>query len=170
LFDPASRTPENVRQSREEVSMGGTFAARVLLTVLGAAAMIIGAFLRWASFEGSEGVEAPIGVFWTPNVGRDANIVTSAGGVFILLGLLALVGLAFRTGALTRLAGALGIVGFVLVVITIYRIEGADLGIGDVRLGLWLILAGGILALIGGFLGTRTVVHQPATAPPPPAA
>src|ERR671919_807237 len=115
--------------------MGGTFAARVLLTVLGAAGMVVGAFLRWASFEGSEGVDAPIGVFWTPNVQGDADLIASAGAVFILL----------------------AVVGFVLVVITIYRIEGANLGIGDVREGLWLILAGGILALISGFLGTRTV-------------
>jgi hypothetical protein len=149
--------------------MGGTFAARVLLTVLGAASMVVGAFLRWASFEGSEGVDAPIGVFWTPNVQGDADLISSAGAVFILLAVLAVVGLALRTGVLTRVAGALAIVGFVLVVITIYRIEGANLGIGDVREGLWLILAGGILALIGGFLGTRTVVTRAATAPPPPA-
>ncbi|HJV04403.1 MAG TPA: hypothetical protein VJ868_03995, partial [Actinomycetota bacterium] len=93
----------------------------------------------------------------------------SVGFVTIILGLLALLGMAFRTGWLTRIAGALGIVVFVLYAITLYRVPG-DAGFGEIGIGAWLVLIGGILALIGGFLGTRTVVQQPATAPPPPAA
>jgi peptidoglycan/LPS O-acetylase OafA/YrhL len=69
----------------------------------------------------------------------------------ILLGIVALVGLAPRSGWLTRLAGVLGIAGFVLVMVQMFRASG-DQTPGP---GAWLCLAGGIAALIGGFLGTR---------------
>lgn len=130
-------------------SVGGLMT-RIVLSVLGAAGMIIGAFLPWAF--GDEGITVGPEVFYTTNVSTDASVVTSAGGIVILLGLLALVGMAFRTGWLTSLAGVLGIVAFVLVLITLYRL---DESVADVELGLWLVLAGGALALIGGFFGTR---------------
>jgi hypothetical protein len=153
----------------------GTLGARILLTVLGAAGMIIGAFLAWfggeqAPTEGTEGTSMNWSIFYSTEDPFGADFITSAGFVAIVLGLLALLGMAFRTGWLTRLAGALGIVAIVLYVITLYRVEGADFGVGEIGIGAWLVLIGGILALIGGFLGTRTVVAQRATAPPPPAA
>ncbi|HZA60163.1 MAG TPA: hypothetical protein VE754_00595, partial [Actinomycetota bacterium] len=77
--------------------------------------------------------------------------------VVIVLGLLALLGLAFRTGWLTRLAAALGVIAFVLFLITVYR-AGADRDLTDIGIGMWVILAGSVLALIGGFLGARRVM------------
>ena len=149
--------------------MAGTLAARMLLTVLGAAGMIVGAFLKWLSQADQLGTDIEVQVLWSFNVEGQAGFVSSVGFVTIILGLLALLGMAFRTGWLTRIAGALGIVVFVLYAITLYRVPG-DAGFGEIGIGAWLVLIGGILALIGGFLGTRTVVQQPATAPPPPAA
>jgi hypothetical protein len=149
--------------------LAGTLAARMLLTVLGAAGMIVGAFLKWLSQADQLGTDIEVQVLWSFNIEGQAGFVSSVGFVTIILGLLALVGMAFRTGWLTRIAGALGIVVFVLYAITLYRVPG-DAGFGEIGIGAWLVLIGGILALIGGFLGTRTVVHQPATAPPPPAA
>jgi hypothetical protein len=149
--------------------LAGTLAARMLLTVLGAAGMIVGAFLKWLSQADQLGTDIEVQVLWSFNIEGQAGFVSSVGFVTIILGLLALVGMAFRTGWLTRIAGALGIVVFVLYAITLYRVPG-DAGFGEIGIGAWLVLIGGILALIGGFLGTRTVVQQPATAPPPPAA
>jgi hypothetical protein len=149
--------------------LAGTLAARMLLTVLGAAGMIVGAFLKWLSQADQLGTDIEVQVLWSFNVEGQAGFVSSVGFVTIILGLLALLGMAFRTGWLTRIAGALGIVVFVLYAITLYRVPG-EAGFGDIGIGAWLVLIGGILALIGGFLGTRTVVQQPATAPPPPAA
>ena len=149
--------------------MAGTLAARMLLTVLGAAGMIVGAFLKWLSQANQLGTDIEVQVLWSFNVEGQAGFVSSVGFVTIILGLLALLGMAFRTGWLTRIAGALGIVVFVLYAITLYRVPG-DAGFGEIGIGAWLVLIGGILALIGGFLGTRTVVQQPASAPPPPAA
>lgn len=149
--------------------MGGTLATRMVLTVIGAAGMIVGAFLKWLDQADQMGTEIEVQVLWSTNVAGESGFVTSVGFVAIVLGLLALLGLAFRSGWLTRIAGALAIVVFVLYAITLYRVPG-DAGVGDIGLGPWIVLAGGVLALIGGFMGTRTVVQQTATAPPPPAA
>jgi hypothetical protein len=156
--------------------MGGTFAARVLLTVLGAASMIVGAFLSWFASEqvppgaGTDGTSMDWSIFFSTEDPFGAAFFTSAGLVAIVLGILALLGLALRTGWLTRVAGVLAIVAIVLYTISLYRVEDAGFGIGELGLGAWLVLVGGILALIGGFMGTRSVVTRTATAPPPPAA
>jgi hypothetical protein len=155
--------------------LAGTLAARMVLTVLGAAGMIVGAFLAWFPADqappgATDGTSMNWSIFYSTDDPFGAGFFTSAGFVTIILGILALLGMAFRTGWLTRLAGALGIVAIVLYAISLYRVEGANFGVGEIGIGAWLVLIGGILALIGGFLGTRTVVQQRATAPPPPAA
>lgn len=128
----------------------GGLVTRILLTLLGAAGLIVGALLPWAF--GDKGISVGSQAFYSTNVPTNISIVTSAGGIVILLGLLAILGLAFRTGWLTTLAGVLGIVAFALVLITLYRI---DRSVSDVQVGLWLILAGGIVAVIAGFFGAR---------------
>lgn len=142
---------------------GGGMAARLIFTLLGAAGLAVGAFLSWFTFGAQEvppgvglkGVDVSYSVFYSTQDPFGASLVTSAGLVTIVLGALALVGLVFRTGWLTTLAGILGIVAFALVLITLYRVEGQDFGVGNVGLGLWLVLAGGVLAVIGGFFGAR---------------
>ncbi len=79
-------------------------------------------------------------------------MIASAGLVLIVLGVVALVGLVPPTGWLTRLAGALGIIAFALFLITLYRVQEVDLDIG---VGMWLVLVGGLLAVVGGFFGPR---------------
>jgi hypothetical protein len=93
---------------------------------------------------------------WDTSAGTTNTFVRTVGFVAIALGLLAVVGLAFRSGWLTRIAGALGIVQFVLFAITVSRAPGLTFP-GSVGVGAWLALAGGVIALAGGFLGTRTV-------------
>jgi hypothetical protein len=142
---------------------GGGMAARLIFTLLGAAGLIVGAFLAWFSFGaqdvpatvGLEGVGVSYSAFYSTDNPFGASFATSAGLVTIVVGVLALLGLVFRTGWLTTLAGVLGIVAFGLVLITLYRVEGQDFGIQNVGLGLWLVLAGGVLAVIGGFFGAR---------------
>jgi hypothetical protein len=56
-----------------------------------------------------------------------------------------------------------GIAGFVLFLVQVYR---ADLTAADVQAGAWVALAGALVALIGGFLGTRPAVVTPAPAAP----
>jgi hypothetical protein len=154
----ADATPGHTHEAapREEVRVGptgGGMAARVVLTLLGAAGLIIGAFLPWALDDAGVNLEYDVFMLNPEGVAAEANIVTSAGGIVILLGILALLGLVPRTGWLTTLAGVLGIVAFALVLLTLFQVEGA--GLGDVQYGLWLVLAGGIICVIAGFFGAR---------------
>jgi hypothetical protein len=136
---------------------GGLSIVRILLTLAGAAAMIVGAFAPYVA--SVNGVELTYRAFFRIDT-TTAAFVASVGGVMIVLGLLAIVGLTFRSGWLTRLAGALGIVGFVLFVIELFRAPGA-LAAGDIGWGAWLTLAGAIVALIGGFFTSRPAVVAP---------
>lgn len=151
----------------------GGLSGRIILTLLGAAGIIIGAFLEWFSFgaeveaqAGAAGVDVPGGagtdlswsIFYSTDDPTGPSFFASAGFVAIVLGLLALLGLALRTGWLTRLAGALAIVAIVLYAITLYRVPDQDLSISQVGLGAWVTLAGGLIVVIGGFLGSRRVV------------
>lgn len=147
----------------------GGLSARIILTLLGAAAIIGGAFLEWFAADLGPGVETSgtslsWSVFYSTEDPSDPSFFTSAGFVVIILGLLALLGLALSTGWLTRLAGALAIVAVVAYAITLYRVEDAGLSISEVGLGAWLTLTGGLIVLIAGFLGSRRVVT--ATVPP----
>jgi hypothetical protein len=133
-------------------------AGRIGLTLAGAAGMIIGSFMGW--FQSFAGNEIGLRTLWgVPH--HTGVFIRSAGAVTILLGLIAIVGLAPRSGWLTRLAGALGVVVFILLTIQVYRAPGG-FTIADVSIGAWVVLAGSILALIGGFMGTRYRVVYPA--------
>jgi hypothetical protein len=147
----------------------GGLSMRILLTLLGVALMIGGAFLGWFNFgevppgaqvPGAAGIEISWKIFYDAGVDNpfDASFFTSAGFISIILGLLALLGLALSTGWLTRLAGVLAIVAIVAYAITLYRVEGADLNIGEIGLGAWFVALGGLIVLIAGFLGNRRVV------------
>jgi hypothetical protein len=135
-------------------------AARVVLTLAGAAAMIVGPFLDW--IEGREATSIGIQALWRSDFSDRSSFVETLGFVFIVLGLLAIVGLAARTGWLTRVAGAFGIVAFVLFAIQVFRAAGDQ----RIEVGAWVALGGSIVALIAGFLGARTVVAAPATTAP----
>jgi hypothetical protein len=136
----------------------GTVATRVLLTALGAAGMVVGAFLEWVG--GDRGTNLSYRVFFEPTPEGNPIFLTSAGFVVIAIALLALLGLAGNW--ITRLAGALGIAAFVLFAISVYRAETTSTFFESIQIGAWLVLAGSVIALIGGFVGTRRVVSLPA--------
>lgn len=139
----------------------GAISVRLALTVIGAGVMILGVFLGWlsAEFGSPNGTEVGYEVFWSTDPSSDPGFFTSAGALVILVGLVTLGGAAFPTGFLSRIGAILGIVAFALFVITLYRVEDADLSITDIGIGMWLILAGGVVALVGGFMGSA----RPAT-------
>ncbi|MDP8956112.1 MAG: sugar:proton symporter [Actinomycetota bacterium] len=134
---------------------------RILFTLAGAAGLIISAFLNW--IENVDGVNLEVESLWRPGVfnrPQSGEFWETVGFAMLVLGLLAIIGLAPRSGWLTRLAGALGLVGFVLFVIQVYRTR-EPFDISDLQLGAWLALAGSVVALIGGFLGTRARYVMP---------
>ena len=94
-------------------------AARIALTLLGASGLIIGAFMNWIG--GTRGVRLDDRALYQTTFTTTGQFWRTVGFAMIVLGLMAIVGLAARSGWLTRLAGALGMAGFVLFVIELYR-------------------------------------------------
>jgi len=149
----------------------GGLAIRLVLSVLGAAGMIIGAFLAWFRFGegmvppdvGLTGIEVSNSIFYSTDDPFGASFVESAGLAAIILGVLALLGMAFRSGWLTTLAGVLGIIAFALVLITLYRVPDGGFDVSNVGYGLWIVLAGGVIAVFGGFFGARPRAMASAT-------
>jgi hypothetical protein len=129
-------------------------AVRVILSVGAAVLLLIGSFLEWTN--GVDGSELSIQALWETDPGT-AGFFASAGLVTAICGAVIILGLAFKGGWLTRFAGAVALVTFTLVVIQQGRAGNLDT-LEDVGIGLWLVLAGGILALIGGFFPTTRTV------------
>ena len=116
--------------------------------------MVISVFMDWA--RGNAATDISVRALWSTRFGHAGNNwLTTIGAVIIALALIAIIGLAPRTGMLTSLAGALGIAVFVLFLVQLYR---ADFTVNDLDPGAWVALAGSIVALVGGFFGARTVV------------
>jgi hypothetical protein len=129
--------------------------ARIALTLAGAAGLIIGAFMDWT--RSIQGTKLDVQAFWTTNFQSTETFIRSAGFAMIVVGLVAVVGLAMGTGWMTRLAGAIAVIGFVLFAIEVYRSSADDM----IEVGAWLVLAGGIVTLIAGFVGPRPMVTPP---------
>jgi hypothetical protein len=125
-------------------------AVRVILSVAAAVLLLVGSFMEWAG--GTDGSALAIQSYWETDAGT-ANFFSSAGLVTVISGVVIILGLAFKGGWLTRFAGAVALVAFTLVVIQLGR-EGSLDTLQDVGTGLWLVLIGGVLALIGGFFPT----------------
>jgi hypothetical protein len=69
--------------------------------------------------------------------------------------------MALRTGALTSLAGAVGIAATVLFLIEVGRVNGTQNGaLNGVDIGVWLWGIGSLLCLVGGFFGARRQVVE----------
>jgi hypothetical protein len=127
---------------------------RIVLTLVGAGMMVVGAFMPWV--RSVLGTNLSWKAFYSTDLMHAHSFVESVGFVFIALALLGIVGLAAWTGGLGRLAGALGIAGFVLFAIQVFRASGQNIEGLDTRIeiGAWLALAGSVILLIAGFLST----------------
>jgi hypothetical protein len=138
-------------------------AVRMLLTLAGAAGMIVSAFFDWV--RGTSASDIGVRALWSTDLRHSGNNwLTTIAFVMVVLGIVALIGLAPRSGWLTSLAGALGVAVFVLLLVQLYRGDGS---VSDLDPGAWIGVAGGFVALIGGFFGTRTVVATAGFGPTP---
>jgi hypothetical protein len=136
---------------------------RTLLTLLGVAGMIVAPFLSWTN--GAAGVNVDMKAFWSTTPNTSAGFFSSAGIVMIALGLVAVLSLAARSGWLTRLAGALGLVAMILFAIEVYR----STVLGTFEIGAWLAAIGALVVLLAGlFGGSRTTTTTTAPPPAPP--
>ena len=135
-------------------------AVRVIFTVAAAVLLLVGSFLEWTG--GNDGSALAIQHYWEQDAGT-AAFFASAGLVTAICGAVTILGLAFRGGWLIRFAGAVALVAFTLMLIQMGRSGNLD-SVQDVGMGLWFVLAGGALALIGGFFPTTRTVAASTTA------
>jgi hypothetical protein len=124
--------------------------ARFLLTLAGAAALIVGAFLNWT--QGTAGTSITNRALWSTTMSGTQTFFMSAGAIMIGLGLVALLGSAMGTGWLTRLAGAAGMIAFVLFAIELFRAPGSQ----QIQIGAWLCGAGAVTVTVAGWFGRST--------------
>jgi hypothetical protein len=153
-MEVAAMGTHTVHRTGMTTTRAGSDFGRLVFTLIGGAALIVGAFLDWS--RDTTGVNMTNHSLVKTEFFTQSDIVKTAGGIAVLLGLVALVGLADRTGWLTRLAGALGIVLFVLFAIEVYRSSHHQLQVGS-----WFALGGGIVLVLGGMLGSREIVEEP---------
>ncbi|HXF56521.1 MAG TPA: sugar:proton symporter [Actinomycetota bacterium] len=139
-------------------ALWASLGARVLLSLAGAAGLVLSAFLSWTG--GRSGVNMDVRSLWDEGAfgASTGSFVETVGFAAIVLGLLAIVGLAPRSGWLTRLAGAVAVAGSILFVVQATRAGG---GVSDVGPGAWVALVAGVVALVGGFFGTRAAPAAP---------
>ena len=148
-------------EAEVETGTHGHQAVRMFLTLVGSAALIVGAFLDWVVSHAGD--KLTIKALVQTDFGGQSDIVKTAGGLSILIALVALVGLVDRTGWLTRLAGAAAVVVFVMFAIEAYRYYGDDFGTtaNHLRTGAWLLAGGGVVLLLGGIFASSTVARVP---------
>jgi hypothetical protein len=118
-------------------------AGRVLLTLVGAAGLITGAFMQWIN--GLRGMSLNIRALYQQAFVSSGHPPVTVGVLLLVIGAAAVVGIA-TSGWLTRLAGSLGILIFILLWIQLYM-AGAKALPGP---GTWLVAAGGIVSAIAG--------------------
>lgn len=129
--------------------------ARLLLTLFGALAMILGALLPWWAVGGQRGVDLSVHSFAQAfgfNVDlRGAESSISVGLAIMALAILMIFGLTGRSGRLSRIAGLLGAI-LVIGTFVAVAVAGGDIMPGR---GAILALAGCIAGYIGGLLVKR---------------
>src|SRR5437773_1771952 len=112
-----------VATTRVRPSYAG-LATRIVLTLLGAAGLVVGSFTDVVN--GTLGIHVPIKALWTTDLTGSA-FIASLGFAMIVVGLVAIVGMAPRSGWLTSLAGAVGLAGVILFLVEVYRGSGHTL-------------------------------------------
>jgi hypothetical protein len=147
---------ETIRTHDQEVTTGrslaGMMAVRVILTLAGAVALVIAVFQPW--IHGVNGDALAFNAYWRMGPATDVNFWRSAALVPLGCAVLGVLGLMTLSGWITRLAGTIAIVAFGAIVIELVRAD-ATLP-GAIGAGVWWMLAGGVVMLIGSLLTPTT--------------
>jgi hypothetical protein len=158
--------PEPTKRARIAAALRATVRALgeqpAILVVAGGALVVAGSFMSWitvtetvydASGQPASHLDVAIVGYSLRNHHHLSWLVAILGVVLVVLGFLALAGL--------RTAGDLGVLaGVGATALSGYEIGWLNDGIGDVPiarvgLGLWVVLAGSLVAWLGGYLHTR---------------
>jgi hypothetical protein len=148
------RPETQAQDSRIQSSAERRPLARLLLTLFGALAMILGVILPWGAGN-QRGVDLTVNTLaqalgFSLNL-RGAEFVISVGLAIVALAMLMIFGLAGRSGRLSRLSA---LIAALLLVGTFVAIAVAGRDIGPGR-GAILVLAGCIAGYVGGLLARR---------------
>jgi hypothetical protein len=147
---------ETVHTHDEEITTGRPFAAmsvvRVVLTLAGAAALVIAVFQVWIN--SANGDALAFDAYWKMNPATDVNFWRAAALVPLGCAVLGVIGLMSLSGWISRLAGAIAIIAFGLIVVELAR---ADATLPDaIGSGLWWMLGGGVVMVIGSLVAPTT--------------
>jgi hypothetical protein len=147
---------QTVHTHDERVTTGrpvaGMMVVRVILTLAGAVALVIAVFQPW--IHGANGDALALNAYWRMGPATDANFWRSAALVPLGCAVLGVLGLMTLSGWITRLAGTIAIVAFGAIVVELVRAD-ATLP-GSIGAGLWWMLGGGVVMLIGSLLTPTT--------------
>jgi hypothetical protein len=129
----------------------------MMIGVLASVLMVLGAMcFDWLDSD-SQGTEASISFFWSPDTAGGATFFKSAGLVVLIVAAMTLIATVRRRWGWVMYGAVLAVLAFVLVIVTFYRLGGdPPVEIGDAGPGLWLILAGGILGIVAAVMGRRS--------------
>jgi hypothetical protein len=142
----------------------GRVRARLVFTVLGIAALLIGAVLNWVAK--LAGNKLTLRSLIQDDFTTRADMLRTVGAISALIAVVALLGLLDRSGRLTRLAGILAVVVFAMFAVQVFRHDGENFAAAyrALRPGAWCQLGAGVLLLLGGLIRYRRRSERPAAA------
>ena len=133
----------------------GRVRARLVITVIGIAALVVGAFLDWQTSQ--PGYRLTNRSLLHNDFSTTSNMTRSVGAISVLIAAFALLALLDRTGWLTRLAGLAAVVLFAMFALQLYRHSGQhfDPALRAVGVGGWVTVGAGVVLLLGGLVRYR---------------
>lgn len=134
----------------------GRRRARLALTLIGAAALVVGVFLDWTTGSAT-GDKLTLRSLVQNDFGTTDDMLRTVGAVSVLIAVVALLGLLDRTGWLTRLAGFAAVVLFAMFAVEVFRHHGEHFGpaYDALRPGAWCQLGGGVVLGMSGLVRYR---------------
>jgi hypothetical protein len=144
-----------VQERVDHARRAGRIRARLVFTLIGVVALVVGVFLDWTqSLAGYRLTMRSLvqNSFYTRN-----ELLRTVGAVSVLIAIVALLSLLDRTGWLTRLAGLAAVALFAMFAIQVFRHNGQHFGAAydALRAGAWCQLGGGVVLLFGGLIRYR---------------
>ena len=154
-----------VQEKVDHARRAGRIRARLVFTLIGAAALVVGAFLDWTG--SLAGNKLTLRSLVENDFHTRTSMLHTVGAVSVLIAAVAVLSLLDFTGWLTRLAGLAGIVVFAMFAIQVYRHEGQHFNAAyhALQAGAWCQLGGGVVLLIGGMVRYRRKRGRVAPAP-----
>jgi hypothetical protein len=144
-----------VQERVDHARRAGRIRARLVFTLIGVVALVVGVFLDWT--QSLTGYRLTMRSLVHNSFSTRSELLRTVGAVSLLIAIVALLSLLDRTGWLTRLAGLGAVVLFAMFAIQVFRHHGQHFGAAydALRAGAWCQLGGGVVLLFGGLIRYR---------------